>query len=204
MNTDGKKIIPPETLLEAYSQGIFPMSESRDDGTVGWFSARQRGIIPMEKFKVSSNVERIIRQERFDCKINTRFREVMEECANRKSTWISELIIDSFEVLHLAGHAHSVEMYNSDGKLAGGLYGVSLGAAFFGESMYKNEKEVDKVALWHCHQILQYNGFTLWDTQFYTDHLAQFGCTEISAEEYMERLDRALDVRDREFKLQEN
>ncbi|MDZ7758272.1 leucyl/phenylalanyl-tRNA--protein transferase [Rhodohalobacter sp.] len=171
MDTNGKKIIPPESLLEAYSQGIFPMSESRDDSTVGWYSARKRGIIPMENFKVSSNVERIIRQGRFKCKVDTRFRTVMKECADRNTTWISDLIIDSFEVLHLAGHAHSVEMYNSDGKLAGGLYGVSLGAAFFGESMFKNDKEADKVALWHCHQILQKNGFELWDTQFYTDHL---------------------------------
>ncbi|PKD42520.1 leucyl/phenylalanyl-tRNA--protein transferase [Rhodohalobacter barkolensis] len=201
MNTDGKKIIPPETLLEAYSQGIFPMSESRDDGTVGWYSAQQRGIIPMDRFKVSSNVERIIRQSRFKCKVNTRFRDVVTECANRKTTWISELIIDSFEVLYLAGYAHSVEMYNAKGKLAGGLYGVSLGAAFFGESMFKNEKEADKVALWHCHQILEKNGFELWDTQFYTDHLAQFGCTEISADEYQKRLDSAMEKMNKEFKI---
>ncbi len=201
MNTDGRKIIPPEALLEAYSQGIFPMSESRDDNSVEWYSARQRGIIPMDRFKVSSNVERIIRQGRFNCRINTRFREVMEECANRNSTWISELIIDSFEVLHLAGHAHSVEMYNQKGKLAGGLYGVSLGAAFFGESMFKNDKEADKVALWHCHQILQKNGFELWDTQFYTDHLARFGCVEISAGEYQKRLQSAMGKINMEFKI---
>jgi len=201
MDTNGKKIIPPESLLEAYSQGIFPMSESRDDSTVGWYSARQRGIIPMENFKVSSNVERIIRQGRFDCRVNTRFRDVMKECADRNTTWISDLIIDSFEVLHLAGHAHSVEMYNSDGKLAGGLYGVSLGAAFFGESIFKNDKEADKVALWHCHQILQKNGFELWDTQFYTDHLAQFGCIEIPADEYQNRLENALKKGTRKFKI---
>lgn len=193
MNPDGKKIIPPETLLDAYSRGIFPMSESRYDKTVGWYSARERGIIPMDNFRVSSNVERIIRQGRFECRVNTCYRKVMEECADRNSTWISELIIDSFEVLHLAGHAHSVEMFNSDGKLAGGLYGVSLGAAFFGESMFKHEKEADKAALWHCHQILRKNGFELWDTQFYSDHLAQFGCIEIPAGEYQERLEMALE-----------
>lgn len=201
MDTNGKKIIPPESLLEAYSQGIFPMSESRDDKTVNWYSARQRGIIPMESFKVSSNVERIIRQERYECRVNTCFRDLMIECANRKSTWISELIIDSFEVLHHTGHAHSVEMYNSAGELAGGLYGVSLGSAFFGESMFKYDKEADKVALWHCHQILQKNGFTLWDTQFYTDHLAQFGCVEISAGEYQKRLDRAMEKENKEFRI---
>ncbi|WP_340106937.1 leucyl/phenylalanyl-tRNA--protein transferase [Rhodohalobacter sp. 8-1] len=193
MNSSSKqKIIPPETLLDAYSKGIFPMSESRNDSSVNWYSARQRGIIPMNEFKVSSNVQRIIRQGRFSCRINTQFREVMKKCANRNTTWISDVIINSFDVLHMAGHAHSVEMYDSDDNLAGGLYGVSLGAAFFGESMFKNQKEADKVALWHCHRILEKNGFELWDTQFYTDHLAQFGCIEISAEEYEQRLEKAL------------
>ena len=187
-----KRIIPPDVLLEGYSQGIFPMSDSREDQAVGWYSARQRGIIPLDRFKVSSNVERIIRQERYECRVDTCFRKVMEECAERDSTWISELIINSFEVLHLAGHAHSVEMFNEDGKLAGGLYGVTLGAAFFGESMFKNDTEADKVALWHCHRLLVKNGFELWDTQFYTDHLSQFGCIEIPAEEYQLLLESAL------------
>ena len=186
------KIIPPEVLLDAYSKGIFPMSESRDDSSVNWYSARQRGIIPMEEFRVSGNVQRIIRQGRFSCRINTRFRDVLKQCANRKSTWISDVIINSYDVLHMAGHAHSVEMFDSDETLAGGLYGVSLGAAFFGESMFKHQNEADKVALWHCHQILEKNGFELWDTQFYTDHLAQFGCIEISDDEYSERLEKAI------------
>lgn len=193
MDTSSKKIIiPPGILLEGYSRGIFPMSESRDDDTVNWYSAMKRGIIPIEQFKVSSNVERIIRQGRFECRVNTQFRKVIEECSNRKTTWISEVIINSFCVLHEAGHAHSVEMYNNDGELAGGLYGVSLGAAFFGESMFKKDKEADKVALWHCHRILEKQGYELWDTQFYTDHLAQFGCIEISSEEYDDRLRSAL------------
>jgi len=189
---DNKRIIPPEVLLEGYGRGIFPMSDSRDDTTVGWYSARKRGIIPIDRFKVSSNVERIIRQERYECQVDSCFRNVMEECAERDSTWISELIINSFEVLHLAGHAHSVEMFNEYGELAGGLYGVTLGAAFFGESMFKNDTEADKVALWHCHRLLVKNEFELWDTQFYTDHLAQFGCIEIPAEEYEELLESAL------------
>lgn len=186
------KIIPPEVLLNGYRNGIFPMSESRKDESVGWYSARRRGIIPIERFKVSSNVKRIIRQGRYTCRINTCFRKVMEECANRDSTWISDIIINSFEMLHLTGHAHSVEMFDEDEKLAGGSYGVSLGAAFFGESMFKKATEADKAALWHTHQILNKNGFTLWDTQFYTDHLAQFGCIEISPEEYRMRLHKAL------------
>ena len=186
------KVIPPEVLLNGYRRGIFPMSESRDDENVGWYSARMRGVIPMKNFKVSSNVERIIRQGRYTCRVDTCFRSVMEECANRSSTWISELIINSFEMLHLSGHAHSVEIFDKEQNLIGGLYGVSLGAAFFGESMFKQATEADKVALWHCHQIMERNGFELWDTQFYTEHLAQFGCVEIPADEYMEKLEKAL------------
>jgi len=192
-SSPSNKIIPPEILLNAYRQGIFPMSESRDDKGVGWYSARVRGIIPVDGFHVSKNVQRIIRQERFECRINTCFRTIVEECANRDTTWISELIINSFEVLHLAGYAHSVEMFDREGILAGGLYGVSIGAAFFGESMFRHQKEADKAALWHCHHILEKNGFLLWDTQFYTEHLAQFGCVKISPDEYEEMLRRALD-----------
>lgn len=197
------KIIPPDTLLQGYSRGIFPMSESRDDEDVEWFSARQRGVIPIDQFKVSSNVQRLIRQERYECRVNQSFRKVIEECAARKSTWISELIINSFEVLHLAGHAHSVEIYNRENKMVGGLYGVTQGAAFFGESMFKEDKEADKVALWHCHRILESNGFELWDTQFYTHHLSQFGCTEIPATEYHILLKNAL-RKNCEFKFPEN
>lgn len=191
-SSSNNKIIPPEVLLDAYSRGVFPMSETREDNSVNWYSSRQRGIIPMNRFRVSGNVQRILRQGRFSCKINTRFREVMMKCADRETTWISDVIINSFEVLHMAGYAHSVEMYDEKDSLAGGLYGVSLGSAFFGESMFKNQNEADKVALWHCHKILEQNGFTLWDTQFYTDHLAQFGCIEIPASEYDKLLKEAL------------
>lgn len=124
------KIIPPEVLLNGYRNGIFPMSESREDESVGWYSARRRGIIPMEKFRVSSNVRRIIRQGRYTCQVDTCFRRVMEECANRETTWISDVIINSFEMLHLAGHAHSVEIFDKEDNLIGGSYGVSLGGAF--------------------------------------------------------------------------
>lgn len=192
MKDNPKKIIPPEDLITGYSKGIFPMSESRHDRSFRWYTARRRGIIPLKQFRVSGNVERIIRQNRYKVEINRRFRKVMEECADRKTTWISDLIIDSYELLHEMGYAHSVEMLNRDGSLAGGLYGVSLGSAFFGESMFKNNSEADKVALWHCHRILQKNRFELWDTQYYTEHLARFGCIEIPDHEYMERLEKAL------------
>lgn len=200
MKNSSQKIIPPEVLLDAYRQGIFPMSESREDDSVEWYSARTRGVIPIDGFRVSKNVRRIIRQGRFRCRVNTCFKHVLEECANRETTWISDLIINSYEVLHLAGHAHSVEMFTENGELAGGLYGVSLGSAFFGESMFKKEKEADKVALWHCHRILQTNGFRLWDTQFYTEHLARFGCIQMSPHEYREKLEEALKI-EAEFKL---
>lgn len=192
MKENPKRIIPPEHLLSGYEKGIFPMSESKHDPGFQWYTARRRGIIPIDAFKISNNVQRIIRQGRYQCKINRNFKSVIEECANRKTTWISNLIIDSYEILHEMGYAHSVEVYNDDETLAGGLYGVALGAAFFGESMFKKNTEADKSALWHCHQILKTNGFELWDTQYHTDHLAQFGCIEISGKEYMERLEKAL------------
>lgn len=186
------KIIPPENLLSAYAQGIFPMAESKDAENVDWYSASKRGIIPIEGFHVSKNVLRIIRQDKFEVKVDTRFREVVKACANRETTWINDLIVNSYDVLNQAGHAHSVEVY-LDEELVGGLYGVSLQSAFFGESMFKTEPEADKVALYYCHQILEKNGFKLWDTQFYTDHLAQFGCIEIDAQEYEERLHQAME-----------
>ena len=184
-------IIPPENLLSAYAQGIFPMAESRDAKDVDWYSASKRGIIPIGQFHISKNVRRIIRQEKFEIKVDTHFREVVKACANRDTTWINDLILNSYDVLHQAGHAHSVEVY-LDNELIGGLYGVSLQSAFFGESMFKREPEADKVALYYCHKILKENGFMLWDTQFYTEHLAQFGCIEIAAEEYREKLGIAM------------
>ena len=192
MKEDSKRIIPPEHLLSGYVRGIFPMSESEDDPGYQWYSASHRGIIPLDAFHVSKNVQRIIRQERYRLQVNRQFRQVMEACADRPNTWISTLLIDSYELLHTLGYAHSVEMIDRDGALAGGLYGVAVGSAFFGESMFKRGPEADKVALWHCHRILLNNGFQLWDTQFYTDHLAQFGCIEIPADEYHSLLEQAL------------
>ncbi len=185
------QIIHPETLLAAYEQGIFPMAESRESEFVDWFSANKRGIIPLDEFHVSKNVQRLIRTRRFSIKINNRFRDVLEKCADRDDTWINDLIINSYDVLHQYGHAHSVEVYKEE-KLIGGLYGVHLNAAFFGESMFKVEQEADKVALYYCHQILKKNGFLLWDTQFYTDHLGRFGCVEIKKPEYELLLEEAM------------
>lgn len=185
------KIIPPEILLEAYAQGIFPMADSNEDQEVEWYSARKRGVIPLDEFHTPKNVMRIIRQERFSVKVDKNFRDVVAACANRETTWINDLIINSYDILNQSGNAHSVEIYkNAD--LVGGLYGVTLGGAFFGESMFRKEKEADKVALFYCHQILERTGFTLWDTQFYTDHLGRFGCKEIEVNEYEKLLEEAL------------
>lgn len=193
------KIIPPESLLEAYSQGIFPMANSKEEEGVEWYLAKKRGVIPVGKFHVSDNLERIIRQERFEVRVNSSFREVVELCADRDTTWINDLILNSYDVLNQAGNAFSVECYN-EGVLVGGLYGVKLKGAFFGESMFRRENWADKVALYYCHEILENNGFLLWDTQFYTEHLAQFGCIEIEADEYEKMLASALE-KECEFRL---
>lgn len=200
MKSTSRRIIPPELLIQAYKRGYFPMSESRYDETFEWYTARKRGIIPIDKFHVSTNVRRLVRQRRYTVRTNTSFREVMEKCADRETTWISDLLIDSYEKLHYQGYAHSVEIFDHEGSMVGGQYGVSFGAVFFGESMFKRAEEADKVALYYTHRILNSNGFELWDTQFFMNHLAQFGCIEISAEEYQKKLALAL-KKNAEFKM---
>jgi len=193
------KIIPPEILLEAYAQGIFPMADSGEDEEVDWYSARKRGVIPLDEFHMTKNVLRIIRQGRFEVKVDENFRDVVKACADRETTWINDLIIDSYDILNQSGNAHSVEVYK-EGNLAGGLYGVTLGGAFFGESMFRKAKEADKIALYYCHQILKEKGFRLWDTQFYTEHLGRFGCIEIDSKKYENLLQEALKI-EAEFTL---
>jgi len=192
LKADSQKIIPPESLINGYQSGIFPMSASHHDESYEWYGAERRGVIPIDKFKVSKNVRRLIRQDRYTCKVNTCFHEVITACANRKTTWISDLIIRSYDYLNKLGYAHSVEVFDQSNQLAGGLYGVSVGEAFFGESMFKRKSEADKIALWYCHKILAHNSYKLWDTQYYTNHLAQFGCIEITNIRYMELLEKAL------------
>lgn len=195
-------MISPQELLNAYANGIFPMADSRDDPKIKWYTSKYRGIIPMDNFHVSSNVRRIIRNHHYHIKFDYNFRKVMEACADRDSTWISHEIIESYCRLHELDHAHSVSVYNQDWELVGGQYGVSLGAAFFGESLFGWAKEASKVALNWTHQALKQGGFELWDTQFWTEHLSQFGCIEISAEEYDKRLKSAL-KKEAEFKAVE-
>lgn len=191
-----RTIIPPQVLLQAYASGIFPMAESCDSADVQWVEPRRRGIIPLQDFKVSKNVRVKLRNQPYTITFNQVFTDVVLACADRDSTWISPLIVDSYTVLHRLGHAHSTEVWLSaaTGKLelVGGQYGVSLGSAFFGESMFKRSPDADKVALYHTHQRLVERGFTLWDTQFWTPHLGTLGGKEISQQSYLRLLAQAL------------
>jgi len=188
---DIPEIIPPEILLQGYAQGVFPMAESRHDPDINWYTARRRGVIPLDSFRISGKARRIIRKKEYRWSVNEDFTGVMEGCADRDTTWISDRIIRSFKGLHDLGYAHSVEIYQGD-RLTAGVYGVALQAAFFAESMFQRESEMGKVALHHCHQCLLTGGFRLWDVQFYTPHLAQFGCVEIDSGDYRHALAEAL------------
>ncbi len=181
--------IPTELLLEAYGSGIFPMG--MEDGTIRWFSPDPRGILPLDSFHVPHGLKRALKLPDWELRLDTVFDEVVGACAARDDTWITPLVRKAYRELFEAGHAHSVEIWR-DGSLAGGLYGVALGGAFFGESMFHRVTDASKVALWHLVRILKEQGFTLLDTQWTTDHLAQFGAVEIPREHYLSLLGKAL------------
>lgn len=180
--------VTPNQLLQAYAQGIFPMADSARACDIYWVSPEERGIIPLNAFHIPRRLKRRVRSDYFNVRINGQFERVMRECAapkpDRPSTWINKKILDLYTELHRRGHAHSVETYLGD-ELVGGLYGVSLGGAFFGESMFSRATDASKVALVHLVAHLKMKGFTLLDTQFLTDHLGQFGAIEISREDYL-------------------
>ena len=184
-------MIDPALLVRAYREGIFPMA--LDDGEIGWFSPDPRGIIPLDAFHVPSRLARVVRSGRFEIRVDTAFEQVMRACAAARSegTWISDEIVDSYAALHRLGLAHSVEAWRS-GALVGGLYGVHLGGAFFGESMFHRETDASRVALVALVDRLTRRGFTLLDTQWTTPHLEQFGAVDIPRREYLERLAAAL------------
>ena len=184
-----KDPLPPELLLEAYGSGIFPMG--MEDGTIRWFSPDPRGILPLEQFHVPHGLKRALKRPGWELRTDTAFDEVVGACAARDETWITPLIRKAYQELFEAGHAHSVEIWR-EGRLAGGLYGVALGGAFFGESMFHRVTDASKVALWHLVRIMKEHGFILLDTQWTTDHLEQFGAIEISREEYLSLLGKAL------------
>lgn len=187
--------LTPEILLRAYAAGIFPMAEDRADPTLYWIDPEQRGILPLEAFHISRRLARKVRQDVYRVTIDVAFQEVIESCAaparGRETTWINDEIIALYTGLAEMGHAHSVESW-VDGRLVGGLYGISLGGAFFGESMFSAATDASKVALVHLVARLKAGGYTLLDTQFVTEHLATFGAIEISREAYHERLAMAL------------
>lgn len=184
--------IPMLTLLQAYCEGYFPMSDHAQSTDFSWYMPHRRGIIPLDKFHVSKNVLRAIRNRPHEVRFNTAFSAVMAACADRPSTWISPLIRTTYELLHQHGWAHSVEIWVED-ELVGGLYGVGIRGAFFGESMFHYLPDADKFALYYCHHRLVERGFQLWDTQFYTPHLGTMGAIEISKKNYLQQLKAALE-----------
>ena len=187
--------ITPEVLLKAYACGIFPMAESAEDPSLYWIEPERRGVIPLEAFHVSRRLARTVRSDRFAVHIDRDLPAVIAQCAapqeGRGRTWINERIRALYCKLHERGHCHSVEAYE-DGALVGGLYGVRLGRAFFGESMFHTARDASKVALVHLVARLRAGGFTLLDTQFVTEHLRTFGTIEISRRQYHRLLEAAL------------
>lgn len=184
-----KKIISPETLLGAYAEGVFPMAE---DGEILWFSPTNRGIIPLdERFHVPRGLRKALNKKPFEVRMDSAFKEVMLHCAKREETWIDDVIIDSYCHLHDIGFAHSVEAWDDEG-LQGGLYGVKLGNAFFGESMFSSKTDASKIALVHLVDWLRNSGVILLDTQWMTEHLRQFGGYEVPRDIYLDMLEEAL------------
>jgi leucyl/phenylalanyl-tRNA--protein transferase len=183
--------ITPDVLLRAYAAGIFPMAESRDDPTIHWIDPKRRGVIPLDRFHISRSLRHRILHSNYTIRTDSAFSGVVQGCAERDETWINGDIFALYLALHQADYAHSLEVWEAD-VLIGGVYGVTLGAAFFGESMFSRRTDASKVALaWLVHR-LRAGGFTLFDTQFLTAHLASLGGVEISRAEYRAQLAAAL------------
>ncbi|MDI6836176.1 MAG: leucyl/phenylalanyl-tRNA--protein transferase [Rhizobiaceae bacterium] len=187
--------ITPEILLRAYSIGLFPMAESADDPEIFWVEPELRGIIPLDALHVSKSLAKVMRHKPFDIRYDTAFDLVLDKCAeaaeDRPSTWINQTIKDLYRALHRMGHAHSVEAWDGD-ELVGGLYGVSLGSAFFGESMFARRTNASKICLVHLVERLRERGFTLLDTQFTTEHLKTFGAIDVPKDQYARLLEKAV------------
>lgn len=188
----GHEILDAELLLRAYTIGYFPMAESKN-GTIRWFSPDPRGILELDEFKIPRSLKQIVRKKLFDIRINTCFEDVIRQCSQREETWISETIVQSYLELYRLGFAHSVEAWYQN-SLAGGLYGVALGGAFFGESMFTRISNASKVCLVHLVERLKERGYTLLDVQYLNPHLARFGAKEIPRSEYLKRLQNAIQL----------
>lgn len=187
--------LKPELLLQAYAIGVFPMAEGRDDPRLFFVDPDKRGIIPIQGFHIPRKLRKTVRRHPYTIRCDTDFQAVLEGCAaetaRRPDTWINEEIHQLYLALHERGHAHSIECWRGD-ALVGGLYGVRLGGAFFGESMFSRAVDASKIALVHLVARLRAGGFTLLDSQFVTDHLRQFGAHEVPREEYRDMLARAI------------
>lgn len=187
--------IPPDLLLRAYATGVFPMAESQDDTEVFWVRPEERGVIPLDRFHVPKSLAKKIRQRPFDIRFDSDFAGVIEGCAEtrlgRTSTWINQPIREAYRALFERGNCHTVEAWQ-DGRLVGGLYGVTLGRAFFGESMFARERDASKICLAHLVERLKERGFILLDTQFTTDHLKRFGAIDVPRARYETLLEEAL------------
>jgi len=187
--------LTPELLLNAYAVGIFPMAEARDDPDLYWIDPERRGILPLDRFHVPRSLRRTLRRAPFEIRVDSAFRAVVAGCAeptpDRRESWINNEIQAVYGALFDEGYAHCVECWQ-DGALAGGLYGVAIGGAFFGESMFSRVEDASKVALVHLVARMEAGGYRLLDTQFVTAHLARFGAIEIPREEYRKRLRLAL------------
>jgi leucyl/phenylalanyl-tRNA--protein transferase len=196
-DSEGRLDISPEVLLKAYAIGVFPMADSADDPGLFWVEPERRGVLPLDRFHLPVRLARTVRQGKFVIRIDTDFEAVISACAEsrpgRRKTWINARIRRLFAQLFDQGHCHTIEAWR-DGKLVGGLYGLALGGAFFGESMFSRERDASKVALVHLVARLKAGGFTLLDTQFITEHLRQFGAMEIDRADYQKRLDEALAI----------
>jgi leucyl/phenylalanyl-tRNA--protein transferase len=183
--------IDPDLLLRAYAIGVFPMSDSRDAPEVFWVEPRRRAILPLDRFRLSRSLRKTIRSGEYRVTRDTAFPEIVRRCAEREETWINADIEQSYGLLHGRGHAHSIECWH-EGELAGGLYGVSLGAAFFGESMFSARRDASKVALAWLVARLKVGGYRLLDCQFMTDHLRSLGAVEVTQDDYLALLESAL------------
>ncbi len=191
--------IPPDLLLKAYASGVFPMAESASDPEIFWVRPETRGVIPLDAFHVPKSLRKVVRQNRFEIRIDTDFEGVIDACAEereeRRSTWINAPIREAYVGLYTRGHCHSVEAWR-EGKLVGGLYGVRLGGAFFGESMFSKETNASKVCLValveRLVERLRQRGFLLLDTQFTTEHLKRFGAIDVPRGRYEKLLEKAL------------
>jgi leucyl/phenylalanyl-tRNA--protein transferase len=185
-----------DQMLRAYALGVFPMARQHDDPKLYWVDPEKRGILPLADFHLPRSLKKVLKHEEFDLRVDTAFDQVLELCAEstarRPETWINAEIVRLFTDLHHAGLAHSVESWR-DGKLVGGLYGLSLGSVFFGESMFSRATDASKVALAYLVAVMKKGGYTLLDTQFVTEHLAQFGAIEIPRRDYLRLLAQALD-----------